>query len=198
MTAGLRRGALLRLLTLAIVALAAAGCGRSGPQVELQTRFGVIRIELDSVHAPRTAANFLRYVDEGRYAGASFYRVHHAEAQLMRSAAGVVQGGLWRGDSTRLLPPVPFESTRQTGLRHTDGTVSMAHFEDPNSARAEFFIVVGDQPHLDFRDSTPAGAGYAAFGRVVEGMEIVRAIQQAPTRGELLRVPIPFTARRVK
>ncbi|MBV9772964.1 MAG: peptidylprolyl isomerase [Gemmatimonadetes bacterium] len=198
MSAGPARRALFRLLGLLPVALAAAGCTRSNPQVELRTRFGVVRIELDSARAPRTVANFLRYVDEGRYAGAAFYRVHHGEAQLMQPTVGVVQGGLWRGDSTRLLPPVPFESTRQTGLRHVDGTVSMAHFADPSSARAEFFIVLGEQPHLDFHDSTPAGMGYAAFGRVVEGMEIVRAIEQAPVRGELLRVPIPFRAARVK
>lgn len=186
------------LLALAAT-LAAAACGAPGPQVEVQTRFGAIRIELDSARAPRTVANFLRYVDTGRYAsGASFYRVHHGEAELMRPATGVVQGGLWGGDSTRLLPPVPFESTRRTGLRHTDGTVSMAHFADPNSARAEFFIVVGEQPHLDYHDSTPTGAGYAAFGRVVEGMEIVRAISAAPTHGELLRVPIPFRVVRVE
>lgn len=189
-----RRAALLPALVLAAIV---AGCGRPLPQVELRTELGAIRIEVDSARAPATAANFLRYVREGRYAGATFYRVRRDPPQLMQPPTGVVQGGLWYGDSTRLLPPVPFESTRRTGLRHTGGTVSMARFGDPNGARAEFFIVVGgDQPHLDYRG--PAEAGYAAFGRVVEGMDVVRAIQSRPASGEQLRNRVPFRAGMVK
>ncbi|HST60375.1 MAG TPA: peptidylprolyl isomerase [Longimicrobium sp.] len=178
------------------VLLLAAGCGPSNPQVELRTQFGNIRIEVDSVRAPRTAANFLRYVDEGRLDSASFYRVRREEAELMQRGTAVVQGGLWRsGDTTKFLPPIPLESTRETGLRHTDGVVSLARF-GVNSGRGEFFIVVGDQPHLDYRGADKPG--YAAFGRVVEGMDLVRDIQRLPVRGEQLARPIPFSASRVR
>ena len=188
-----RRAALLLALGLAA---GAAGCGPSRPQVELRTELGTIRIEVDSARAPATAANFLRYVREGRYAGATFYRVRRDPAQLMQPTTGIVQGGLWYGDSTRLFPPVRFESTERTGLRHTDGTVSMARFDDPDGARAEFFVVLGDQPHLDHRG--PGQEGYAAFGRVVAGMEVVRAIQALPATGERLRTPIRFNAEMVQ
>ncbi len=173
------------------LAAGAVGCGPSRPRVDIRTELGTIRIEVDSARAPATAANFLRYVREGRYASASFYRVRLDPPELMRPPTGILQGGLWYGDSTRILPPVPFESTQRTGLRHTDGTVSMARFAE-GDARAEFFIVLGDQPHLDFRG--PGKAGYAAFGRVVEGMDVVRAIQGRPARGERLTVRVPFRA----
>jgi peptidyl-prolyl cis-trans isomerase A (cyclophilin A) len=175
--------------------LLAAGCGPSNPQVELRTQFGTIRIEVDSVRAPRTAANFLRYVDEGRLDSASFYRVRREEAELMQPGTAVVQGGLWRGDTTKLLPPIALESTRETGLRHTDGVVSLARF-GVNSGRGEFFIVIGDQPHLDYRSADKPG--YAAFGRVVQGMDLVRDIRRLPVRGEQLARPIPFSASRVR
>lgn len=192
-----RVGSVVRRLVLAgTAALVVAGCGPSNPQVDLHTPFGTIRVEVDTARAPRTAANFLRYVDEGRFDGASFYRVRREPAELMRKATAVVQGGLWAGDTTQLLPPVPFESTRQTGIEHKEGTVSMARFGDVNGARAEFFVVVGSQPHLDYRSA--AEPGYAAFGRVVDGMELVDAIGRLPVRRELLRRPIPFRAVRVK
>ena len=187
-----------------------AGCGGeppSGPQVELQTELGKIRIELNEEQAPITTANFLRYVDEDRYSPGSFYRTQRGEEQLMGPPVGVVQGGLWHGDSTKMLPPIPLESTRETGLRHTTGTVSMARHGDDNSARAEFFIVIGEQPHLDYRervlvgDSAVTMPGYAAFGKVVDGMDVVRAIQRLPTQKgqkELLRTPVPFRAVRVE
>lgn len=175
--------------------LLAAGCGPSNPQVDLRTPFGTIRIEVDSVRAPRTAANFLRYVDEGRLDSASFYRVRREEAELMQRGTAVVQGGLWRGDTTKFLPPVALESTRETGLVHTEGVVSLARF-GVNSGRSEFFIVIGDQPHLDYRDAERPG--YAAFGRVVQGMDLVRDIQRLPVRGEQIARPIPFSASRVR
>ena len=189
------RRSLLRLSSLAAVLLLAVACGPSNPQVDLRTPFGTIRIEVDSVRAPRTAANFLRYVDEGRFDSASFYRVRREEAELMQRGTAVVQGGLWRGDTTKFLPPIPLESTQQTGLEHTDGVVSLARF-GVNSGRGEFFVVIGDQPHLDYRG--PDAPGYAAFGRVVEGMDLIRQIQHLPVRGEQLARPIPFSAARVR
>lgn len=173
-----------------------AGCGPRNPRVDVVTPFGIIRVEVDSARAPRTAANFLRYVDEGRYAAASFYRVRGSEAELMQPRDAIVQGGLYMDDdTTRLLPPIGLESTRQTGLRHGEGTVSMARF-DENSARAEFFIVLGEQPHLDYRDAQRQG--YAAFGRVVDGMELVEQISKLPVTEERLARPIPFRVVRVE
>jgi peptidyl-prolyl cis-trans isomerase A (cyclophilin A) len=183
------------LVAVAAGLLVAGGCGPSNPQVDLQTPFGLIRVEVDSARAPRTAANFLRYVDEGRFVDASFYRVRREEAELMQEGTAIVQGGVWYGDTTKLLPPIALESTQQTGLRHTEGVVSMARF-DVNSARAEFFVVIGDQPHLDHRGADKPG--FAAFGRVVKGMDLVRDIQRLPLEGELLKRPIPFTASRVR
>ncbi|MDQ3308920.1 MAG: peptidylprolyl isomerase [Gemmatimonadota bacterium] len=193
----------LCLLTLILASISCGGEPTSGPQVELQTELGKIRIELHEKLAPITTANFLRYVDEGRYNPGSFYRVQVGEAQLMGPPIGVVQGGLWAGDSTKMLPPIPFESTEQTGLRHTTGTVSMARFGEEDGARAEFFIVIGEQPHLDYRERVLVGdtavtmPGYAAFGKVVGGMSTVRAIQRRPAQKELLQTPVPFRAVRV-
>ena len=188
------RGMMRGMLILA-TGLLAAGCGSDNPQVDLRTQFGVIRVEVDSALAPKTAANFLRYVDEGRYASASFYRVRSEDAELMQKGTAIVQGGLWYGDTTRMLPPIPLESTRQTGLRHVDGAVAMARF-DSVGARGEFYIVIGDQPHLDYRGQ--AEPGYAVFGRVVEGMELVREIRRLPAPKERLTRLIPFTAARAK
>jgi peptidyl-prolyl cis-trans isomerase A (cyclophilin A) len=193
---GMRMPGRRSILFSAVAALLLAGCGTSNPQVELRTPFGSIRIEVDSVRAPRTAANFLRYVDEGRFDSASFYRVRREDAEaLMQKGTAVVQGGLWRGDTTKFLPPISLESTQQTGLKHTDGVVSLARF-GVDEGRGEFFVVVGDQPHLDYRG--PDKPGYAAFGRVVEGMDLVRQIQRLPVKGEQLARPIPFSAARVR
>lgn len=189
------RAAMRTTARIVVALLVAGGCGPSNPQVDLRTPFGTIRVEVDTARSPRTAANFLRYVDEGRFDSASFYRVRREEPELMQRGTAIVQGGLWHGDTTQLLPPVPLESTRETGLRHTDGTVSLARF-GVDSGRGEFFIVVGDQAHLDW--SGPDAPGYAAFGRVVEGMDLVRDIQRLPARKELLARPIPFSASRVR
>jgi peptidyl-prolyl cis-trans isomerase A (cyclophilin A) len=186
---GVVRGMMLCAATLL------SGCGPDSPQVELRTQFGVIRVEVDSALAPKTAANFLRYVDEGRYATASFYRVRSEDAALMRKGTAIVQGGLWYGDTTKMLPPIPLESTRQTGLKHVDGAIAMARF-DSVGARGEFYIVIGDQPHLDYRGQ--AEPGYAVFGRVVQGMELVREIRRLPAPREHLARRIPFTAARSK
>jgi len=186
----LRWGALL-------LALAAQGCSRPGPRVEIQTRYGTILMELDSARAPRTVENFLRYVDQGRYETARFYRVRRDEEQLLQTPRGIVQGGLWARDTALLLPPVPMETTRETGIEHEDGVVSMARFNESSSVRAEFFIVLGRQPHLDFRDTTATGRGYAAFGRVLEGMEVVKEIQRQPVEEEILRRPLRFRIRRL-
>jgi peptidyl-prolyl cis-trans isomerase A (cyclophilin A) len=171
------------------------------PRVALETSKGRIVLELDTAHAPITARNFLRYVDNRRYDGMQFYR-----AMRTGEGVGLVQGGIT--DARRLFPPVAHEPTSQTGLTHIDGARSAPRLQ-PGSARAEFTIMVGPQHYLDAGPESGSGdgLGYAVFGRVVEGMDVVRQILASPVsptegegamRGQMLmpRVRI-ISARRV-
>ncbi len=155
------------------------------PKVSIQTELGEIVIELFPGQAPITVANFLRYVDEHRYQGATFYRTVRLDNQAQSPVKiEVIQGGLGMGEHPAKLPSIPQETTAQTGLRHLDGTVSMARLE-PHSAHSEFFICIGDQPELDYGGQrNPDGQGFAAFGQVVRGMEVVRQIQLRPSGGD--------------
>jgi peptidyl-prolyl cis-trans isomerase A (cyclophilin A) len=171
-------------------------------RVSLKTGKGVITADINVGKAPITGRNFLRYVDTRRYDGARFYRASHVPTQPER---GLIEGGL-KNDPAKVFRPIAHESTLMTGLSHKDGTLSMASLA-PGKAQAEFFICIGDQPGYD---ADPKGAadnqGFAAFGQVVDGMDVVRAIFEAPTsatagkgvmRGEMLSPPIPIlTARR--
>jgi peptidyl-prolyl cis-trans isomerase A (cyclophilin A) len=164
------------------------GCGTRNPHVLIETEQGDIRVEVFAQAAPVTAANFLRYVDEGRFAGAFFYRVVTMANQPENAVKiEVIQGGLGFQESENRLPPIPHETTAETGILHTDGTLSMAR-SAPGSASSEFFICIGDQAALNLGgERNPDGQGFAAFGRVVEGMEVVRAIQQGAADGQMLR-----------
>ncbi|GIW25378.1 peptidylprolyl isomerase [Meiothermus sp.] len=154
------------------------------PSVMIQTELGSIELELFLSQAPITVGNFLRYVNEKRYQGATFYRTVRPDNQAHSPVKiEVIQGGLGMGEHPAKLPPIPHETTAQTGLRHLDGTLSMARLE-PGSAQSEFFICIGDQPELDFGGGrNPDGQGFAAFGQVVRGMEVVQQIQQQPAAG---------------
>lgn len=148
-------------------------------RVILETSAGTILLETDP-RAPVTAANFLRYVDDGRFDGTDFYR-----GMELGAGNGVVQGGTASAPD-RILPPIVHEPTSQTGLRHVDGAVSMARF-DPGTADGDFFIIVGNLPGFDAGRAAPDDPGFAVFGRVVAGMDVVRAILAAPkspTEGE--------------
>lgn len=148
-------------------------------RVAIETDAGTILAETDP-RAPITSANFLRYVDEGRFNGTAFYR-----GMVLSPAAGLIQGGTG-GAPERVLPPIAHEPTNETGLTHTDGALSMARF-DPGTATGDFFIIVGNVSSLDAGKSAPDDPGFAVFGRVVEGMDIVRQILAAPkspTEGE--------------
>jgi peptidyl-prolyl cis-trans isomerase A (cyclophilin A) len=160
------------------------------PRVTLETDAGNITIEVYTKQAPVTAANFLRYVDEGLYARATFYRVLRPDNQPKDSVKiNVLQGGL-APVFNAALPPIKHESTGQTGLRHLDGTLSMVR-QKPGSARSEFFICLGDQPALDAGGMrNPDGKGFAAFAKVVEGMDVVRKIYEASATGQLLAEPV--------
>ena len=172
-------------------------------RVRLETAAGGIILELVADRAPITTGNFLRYVDDRRFDGASFYRAVRAGSG---PDTGLVQGGL-RNDPAKVLPPIEHESTSKTGLSHKDGVISMARYA-PGSAASEFFICVGDQLYLD-ADPAASGdnLGFAAFGKVVDGMDVVRKILGSPVsptagegamRGQMLDPVVAITtARRV-
>lgn len=150
-------------------------------RVRLETDAGPIVLELFADKAPGTVANFLRYVDDKRYDKATFYRVVRLDNQANNPVKiEVIQGGIG-SDSARAFPPIAQETTQKTGLKHLDGTLSLARGA-PNSGASEFFICINPQPELDFGGKrNPDGQGFAAFGRVVEGMAVVRKIQQGET-----------------
>ncbi len=164
------------------------------PQIQIVTELGTIVIELYPEQAPLTVNNFLRYVVEDRFANSCFYRVVRADNQPHNKIKiAVVQGGLQVDEHPLMLPPIPHETTQQTGLRHADGTLSMARNE-PGTASSEFFICVGDQPELDFGGKrNPDGAGFAAFGKVIAGLDVVRKIHQSPAREQALGPSIAIT-----
>lgn len=168
--------------------------GQDLPRVIIQTGLGNIEVEVDTIRAPITSANFLRYVDLGFYRFGRFHRTVRADNQPNdKIKIAVIQAGL---DSLRVkdFPPIPLERTRTTGLSHKDGTISMAR-DGPNTATSDFFICIGDQPSLDYGGKrNPDGQGFAAFGRVVLGMDVVRKIQVSPARGQTLDPPIPIDA----
>jgi peptidyl-prolyl cis-trans isomerase A (cyclophilin A) len=156
------------------------------PRVLIQTDFGNIEVEIDTAHAPLTAANFLRYVDLGFYRFGRFHRTVRADNQPdSKVKIAVVQAGL---DSLRVkdFPPIKLERTNVTRLLHKEGTISMAR-DGPDTATSDFFICVGDQPALDYGGKrNPDGQGFAAFGRVMLGMDVVRRINAAPAKGQSL------------
>jgi peptidyl-prolyl cis-trans isomerase A (cyclophilin A) len=192
--------AFTRSLFVMLAAAAVAGAGApaaadpSHPRVAMVTTAGTIVVELDAVHAPVTTANFLKLVDRKKYDGATFYRSVNPK---LEPGAGidVIQGGL-RDAATH--ETIPLEKTSTTGLHNTDGVISMARSSDPNSGSSEFFLCIGDNTFLD-ADHQPDGNGYAAFGRVVNGMTVVKAINALPTQGEMLPTPVRIISmRRVK
>ncbi len=168
-------------------------CNQNNPIVIIETSFGDIEVELYPKKAPITANNFMRYIRENRYEGATFYRVVTLNNQPKSNVKiEVIQGGLFEDDHPQFLPPIAHENTETTGIKHVDGVISMARY-GPGTATFEFFICVGDQTSLDYGGSRNSdNHGFAAFGKVVKGMDIVRAIQNQPEEGQYLipRIPI--------
>lgn len=174
-----------------VVICSGQGAGAQAlPHVVIQTAVGSIEVEVDSVRAPLTARNFLRYVDQDAYRGGRFHRTVRPDNQPdSKVKIGVVQGGL-DPLRTKDFPPVDLERTTATGLFHKDGTISMAR-DGPNTATSDFFICIGDQPELDFGSKrNPDSEGFAAFGRVVRGMDVVRQIQTARAHEQRLTPPV--------
>lgn len=160
-------------------------------RVRLETALGGIEIEVDAARAPVTAANFLRYVERGDYDGGRFHRTVRDGNQPGKVVLiDVVQAGRGPVSPRPELPAIPLERTSVTGFRHVDGAVSMAR-DGPDSATSDFFICIGDQPELDFGGRrNPDGQGFAVFGRVVAGMDVVRLIHGAPADGQSLTPPV--------
>ena len=156
-------------------------------EVSFNTEFGPILIELYPQKAPITVNNFLRYIDENRYNDFHFYRVVHLNNQdLNNIKIEVIQGGLGFDKHPNELPPIFHESTKETKVKHLDGTISMARIH-PGSASSEIFICINDQPELDYNGKrNPDGQGFAAFGRVKSGMEVVKMIQLQPSMEQIL------------
>ena len=161
------------------------------PLIKMKTELGEIIIEIDTINVPITAKNFLRYVDEHIFNTASFYRVVRMDNQPNNFIKiEVIQGGLGFDESPLSLSPIVHESTDKTGILHKDGVISMARVE-PGSASSEFFICIGDQPELDFGGKrNPDGQGFAAFGKVIKGMDVVRKIQSQPDQKQMLIKPV--------
>lgn len=157
----------------------------AGVRVVMRTEAGEIEVEIDTARAPVTSSNFLRYVDAGAYTGGTFYRVVRDDNQPNDTVRiDVIQGGRPRG--TPGFDPIPLERTNLTGLAHEDGVISMAR-AGSDTATSEFFICVGAQPELDFGGRrNPDGQGFAAFGRVVRGMNVVRRIHSSPAEAQQL------------
>jgi peptidyl-prolyl cis-trans isomerase A (cyclophilin A) len=222
---------MIRFLCLALLALPAAGCGDGGSaeaptngsaaagpaspspapsapapvpdkaRVRLETEAGPILVEVDGKRAPVTAANFLRYVDEGRLDGTSFYRAAPTKGAAKSEARGFIQGGI-RRNYRKMLPPIAHEPTSETGLSHVAGAISMARSETGVGAMGEFFITASAMPSMDAKAGAP---GYAVFGKVVEGMDTVRSILAAPTtpnagrgamRGQMIAKPVAIVKAR--
>ncbi len=185
--------------------------------VFISTPLGEIEVELAAEQAPVTVGNFLHYVDGGFYDGGRFHRTvtpdNQSNANLKKEKIGagidpsadrsqlpndavaieVIQGGVNPDRQDELGPPIPLERTSETGLHHGDGSISMARLT-PDSAVADVFICIGDQPELDEGGRrNPDGQGFAAFGHVTRGMDVVRAIHQSPADGQALDPPIEIT-----
>lgn len=171
-------------MIIVIVFIAACkGAENKNPHVDISTKFGDIEVELYPEQAPETVKAFLRYVDSGYYTNSAFYRVLRDDEQPSNAPKSeLIQGGLWKTNYklSAGLPGIKHETTAQTKILHKNGVISMARLE-PGTANTEFFICVGDQPGLDYGGANNTdGQGYAAFGKVVKGMNVVHSIYDAP------------------
>lgn len=170
---------------------------KPNPRVKIETPQGVIVVELYADKAPITVANYLKYVDRGLFNGATFYRASRPPGYTAVDY-GSIQGGL-QNDPKKVLPPIAHESTIKTGLKHGTGTISMGRHA-PGTAQSDWFITLGDMSYLDADPKNPkANPGFAAFGQVVEGLDVVQKIIALPVdpnrgegamKGEMLKQPV--------
>lgn len=188
------------VLSLLLVTVGGAKAEDHKIMIRITTEMGEIEAALDSARAPVTVTNFLRYLDQGQYNGGVFHRTVTLDNQPNNAVRiEVIQGAINPAfaDTTYPpqsgYPPIPLERTTATGLKHTDGAISMARL-GPDTATSGFFICIGDQPELDFGGKrNPDGQGFAAFGQIIRGMDVVRKIQMAPRQEQRLTPPITIT-----
>ena len=168
---------------------------KNKPHIEIQTGFGDIEVELYANQAPKTVAAFLGYIDSGYFNRCSFYRVLNDENQPSNAAkTELIQGGIWKTNSKKMstLKGCPHETTQETKILHKNGVISLARLA-PGTGTTEFFICVGDQPSLDYGgENNKDKQGYAAFGKVVKGMDIVRKIYQQNEDNQYFNTPVPI------
>jgi peptidyl-prolyl cis-trans isomerase A (cyclophilin A) len=179
------------IITVALFLAAFNGFCQPLPKAVFKTELGDIICEIDTVHAPVTSYNFLNQIKSGTFKNALFYRVVRPGNQpTSKTKIEVIQGGLYSDELVKKYQPIPHETTRQTGLKHLDGTLSMARNE-PGTASTEFFICVGNQLELDFGGNRNSdGQGFAAFGKVIYGMDIVKKIQLQKDTNQYLVEPV--------
>jgi len=163
---------MLRTLVAIFSLIVSLHAGAANPQVELKTTLGTIVVELDVEKAPLTVENFLQYVKDGHYDGTVFHRV---------IPGFMIQGGGFTADFKEKATRAPIRNEAGNGLRNATGTLAMARRPDPHSATAQFFINVADNNSLNFRFPTQEGHGYAVFGKVVKGMDVVERIVKVQT-----------------
>ena len=163
------------------------------PIIIIDTPIGQIIAELYHTKAPITVNNFLSYIEQNRYDDCHFYRVVHSKNQPQNNIQiEVIQGGLGFEKHPMELIPIKHETTKKTGILHKNGTISMARLE-PGTASSEFFICIKDQPELNFGGKrNPDGQGFAAFGKVIKGMNIVKNIQNLDSQDQILEKIIPI------
>jgi peptidyl-prolyl cis-trans isomerase A (cyclophilin A) len=178
-------------ILMVLFAAATVRCGTSNETVIIMTELGDIQVMLDLQNAPVTSANFLRYVDAGLFDSACFYRVVRPDNQPNDSVRiAVIQGGRYEEEETGGFPPIAHETTEMTGIRHLNGIISMARWT-PGTATSEFFICVGDQPELDYGGKrNPDGQGFAAFGKVTKGMDVVMKIHSIEAPAQYVDKPV--------
>jgi peptidyl-prolyl cis-trans isomerase A (cyclophilin A) len=196
-TTGIGRRGLLGAAGLIVASPFHAQAAGTLPKVAIHTARGLIVVELEARRAPITSTNFLHYVDTGKFDGGEIYRASRDPGEPTH---GRIQG--WPNINVRRYPPIAHESTEMTGLKHDVGTISMGRY-GLGSATADFFICCNPEPYLDAHPGEPGdNKGYAAFGHVVQGMDVVRTILALPTngktpikemRGQILTHPVPIS-----
>lgn len=188
------------LAAIGLTSCATTTNAQDAPRVVIETDAGRMVVELDLARAPLSTCNFLSYVADGDYDGGRFFRtVVRATNTGNPNPIDVIQAATPRGDDDDLRPPIPLERTRDTGLSHLAGTISMAR-NGPDTATSSFFIVTQDTPALDFGGGrNPDGQGFAALGRVIEGLDVARRIQMSPANSEeRLTPPIVIRSARIE
>lgn len=182
---------------MAVLALGAAGVQAAPPSphvVVLDTTAGRMAVAVDIERAPITGCNFIRAALRGAYADGTFFRTVVAATNANPNPIDVIQAATVHGSDDATQPPIPLERTRDTGLRHTAGAVSMAR-DGPDTATTSFFIVTQDTPALDFGGGrNPDGQGFGVFGHLIEGLDVARRIQAMPATDEQIEAPVRIRA----